>query len=342
MRVSLTVRQIAEWVGGEIIGDADLVVQKARSLVDAEPGDFTFVTSERIAKHWAKSLASVAIVPFSFPEGSRTIIRVEDPLGAFVKVMQRIQGPRPDSTGIHSTAIVHPTAILGPGASIGAYSVVGEGTRIGANCRILISVVVGRFCTFGDDVTLHPHVVVYDDTIMRNRVMIHANSVIGADGFGYRTQQGKHMKIPQMGNVVIGDDVEIGACSTIDRGAIGSTRIGMGTKIDNHVMIGHNCQIGTHNIMAAQVGIAGSCKTGEYVVMGGQVGVADHLTIGTGAMLGAQSGHTADVEPGERMFGTPALPARDFLRCVTNWHKIPDMRREIANIKKHLDLEEKE
>jgi UDP-3-O-[3-hydroxymyristoyl] glucosamine N-acyltransferase len=340
--VSLTVRQIAEWVGGEIDGDADRAVQNPRTIIEAEENDFTFVDSEKHLKSWLKSRAGVALVPKSFPkdERDRTYIRVDDPLSAMIVIMHRLRPPREENTGIHPTAIIHPTAMIGPEATIGPYATIGEGTRIGAMCRILTGVVIGRHCHLGDEVTLHPHVVIYDDTVMGNRVTIHANSVIGADGFGYRPQNGKHLKIPQVGYVDIGDDVEIGACTTIDRGAIGATRIGEGTKIDNQVMIGHNCQIGKHNIMAGQVGIAGSCKTGDYVIMAGQVGIADHLTIGKGAILAAQSGYTSDVEPGVLMMGSPAMPGREYLRCVANWSKVNGLRREVAEIKKHLKLEE--
>ena len=186
--------------------------------------------------------------------------------------------------------------------------------------------------------TLFPHVVLYDGTILGNRVMIHANAVFGADGFGYRLENGRHVKIPQLGYVEIADDVEIGAGATIDRGTYGPTRIGAGTKIDNLVMVGHNCRIGQHNIMAGQVGLAGSCTTGDYAIMAGQAGIADHVTIGAGAVVGAQTGVSKDVPPRQRVFGTPALPIYDQKRVIASLVNLPGLRKRLRAVEKHLGL----
>jgi UDP-3-O-[3-hydroxymyristoyl] glucosamine N-acyltransferase len=221
---------------------------------------------------------------------------------------------------------------------VGAYAIVAEGAVLGARCRLHAGAHVGRLCRLGDDVTLHPHVVLYSDCAIGNRVTIHAHAVLGADGFGYRTRGGRHEKSPQLGRVEIGDDVEIGAGSTIDRATFGATRVGEGTKIDNLVQIGHNCQIGRHNLIAAQCGIAGSCTTGDYVVMAGQVGVADHLAVGERAVIGAQSGVTKSVPAGFRMFGYPAGPYDERLRVLACLEKLPEMRKDLRRIKKALGL----
>jgi UDP-3-O-[3-hydroxymyristoyl] glucosamine N-acyltransferase len=216
--------------------------------------------------------------------------------------------------------------------------VIGEGCVIGDRCRLAPGVVLGRDCRLGDDVTLYPYVVLYDDTILGNRVTVHAHAVLGADGFGYQFQDGRHVKIPQLGFVEVADDVEIGAGATIDRGTYGPTRVGDGTKIDNLVMVGHNCRIGRHNIMAGQVGLAGSVVTGDYVMMGGQAGISDHVTIGDGAMVGAQTGVSRDVLPGQRMFGTPAMRFEEQRRIIVSQSSLPDLRRRLRALEKHLGL----
>jgi UDP-3-O-[3-hydroxymyristoyl] glucosamine N-acyltransferase len=338
--VTVTVRQLAEWVRGEVLGDGDLPISNARTLAEAQPGDITFVEHEKHLAAWNASRASAAVVPTSVPVNGRPLIRVADPLMAFARIVQHLRGRPPIPAGvIDPTAHVHPTARLGPGVTLGPFAVVGEGSRVGANCTLHAGVAVGRFCKLGEGVTLHPHAVLYDDCVLGNRVSVHANAVIGADGFGYRFQNGRHVKVPQLGWVELEDDVEIGAGTTIDRGTFGPTRIGTGTKIDNLVQIGHNCRIGRHNVIAGQVGIAGSCSSGDYVVMAGQVGIADHLHIGDQAVLGAQCGVCKDIPAGTTVFGTPAMVAGDFWRRVAGLEKYPELRKQIKKIKQHLGLE---
>src|SRR5262249_4679759 len=187
---------------------------------------------------------------------------------AFIAIAEHLQGPRAAApAGIDPRASVHPTATLGPDCRVLPFAVIGEGAVLGARCQVHSGAAVGAHCRLGDDVVLHPNAVLYERTIVGHRVTVHANAVLGADGFGYRLHQGRHAKVPQLGHVEVGDDVEIGACTTIDRGTFGATRIGAGTKIDNLVMIGHNCTIGRHNLLVSQVGIAGSCTTGDHVVL---------------------------------------------------------------------------
>jgi UDP-3-O-[3-hydroxymyristoyl] glucosamine N-acyltransferase len=260
---------------------------------------------------------------------------------AFADIDRHLRG-RPTAAGgtIDTTAHVHPTARLGPGVTLGPFVVVGEGSEVGANSVLLAGACVGRFCKLGEGVVLHPHAVLYDECVLGDRVTVHANAVIGADGFGYRQQNGRHVKVPQLGWVEIEDDVEIGACSTVDRGTFGATRIGAGTKIDNLVMIGHNCQVGRHNVFCSQVGIAGSVTTGDYVVMAGQVGVADHLSIGARTMLLAKAGVSNDVPADSKMLGTPAVSYKAFLRNMHELDKVGDLRKEVKQIQHHLGLEE--
>lgn len=337
--MTVTVRQLAEWVRGEVLGDGDLPIEDARVLGDARPGDITFVDGERHAAAWHASPASAAVAPASIPVNGRPLIRVHDPLMAFAEIVRHLRGRPPSAAGvIHPTALLHPTVSIGEGVSVGPFAVVGEGTVVGAGSALLTGVVVGRGCRIGAETVLHPRVVVYDDCVIGNRVVVHANAVIGADGFGYRSQGGRHVKVPQLGWVEIEDDVEIGAGATIDRGTFGPTRVGAGTKIDNLVMVGHNCQIGRHNILAAQVGVAGSCTTGEYVVMAGQVGVADHIKIGDRAVIAAKSGVVGDIPADSRSLGYPARPEALGKRVWVTLDHLPEMRRDMKRVKERLGL----
>ena len=341
--MSVTVRQLAELVHGKIHGDGDLTIAAARPLSEAQAGDVTFLDSEKHVLQLAASPATAAVVAVPPSTSNKTLIQVADPLMAFVAIVRHLHGrPERCPIGIDPLASIDPTAQVGAGASIQPFVRIGSDTVIGARCRLHSGVVIGADCTLGDDVVLYPNVVLYDGTVLGDRVIVHANSVLGADGFGYRFQSGRHVKVPQQGYVEIGDDVEIGACTTIDRGTFHATRIGAGTKIDNLVQVGHNCRIGQHNILVSQVGIAGSTSTGNYVVMAGQVGVADHVHIGDGAVIGAKAGVTKDVPPGQRTLGAPATPEREQKRILMSLERLPEMRRELRRIKQHLGLPDEE
>ena len=334
--------QIAQWVSGEILGDADRTVERARPMNTATATDLTFAENPRNLALLLMSVAPVAIVPPGTPAiGDRTLILARDPLGAFITAVEKLHPrPKPSFRGVHPTAIVDPTAIVPDDVELGPHAVVGEGTKIGRGAKLGAGVVVGHFCTLGDEVTIWPNAVVYDRCIIGNRVVIHSGTVIGADGFGYRTVAGKHVKVPQLGHVEIGDDVEIGANCAIDRATFGATVVGEGTKVDNLVQIAHNVVLGRHNLIVSQVGIAGSCTTGEYVVIGGQAGMIDHLHIGDRAMVGAQTGITRDVEVDARILGTPGLLQRDQMRIWVTTRKLPEMLRDLQAVKKKLGMEE--
>jgi UDP-3-O-[3-hydroxymyristoyl] glucosamine N-acyltransferase len=268
-----------------------------------------------------------------------TLIGVPDALGAFIVVMQHLHAPAPAPRhGIDSLASIHSAAVVGPDTNVLPFAVIGDGTRIGARCTVHSGAVIGRNCVIGDDVVIYPRVVLYDGVVLGDRVIVHAGAVLGADGFGFRLRDGRHQKVPQFGNVEIEDDVEIGACTTIDRGTFQATRIGRGTKIDNLVMIGHNCQIGRHNLLAGQVGIAGSTDTGDYVVMGGQVGVIDHLHIADGTLIAAQSGVMKNSLVGQRLFGCPARPDRDAKRGLINVDRLPGLYKDVERIRQQLGI----
>jgi UDP-3-O-[3-hydroxymyristoyl] glucosamine N-acyltransferase len=346
--VVVTVQQLAVLVHGQVHGDGNRVIRDARPLSEAGADHITFVEKAPLARHLKSCQASAVLTSSALLTKYRdaagdadfTFIEVDDPFLGFIALMRFFRGePAPRTAQVSPHAYVHPTAVIGEEATIEPFAVIEEGAVLGARCRIGSGTVVSRHCSLGDDVILHPHVVLYDGTVLGNRVEIHSSVVIGADGFGYRFQDGKHVKVPQFGIVEVGDDVEIGAGTKIDRGTFQNTRIGAGTKIDNLVQIGHNCQIGKHNLLISQVGIAGSTSTGDYVVLAGQVGVADHLHIGDRAVIGARSGLFRDVPAGERMLGTPARPEGEQKRILLSVERLPDLRREVRQIRQHLGLE---
>jgi UDP-3-O-[3-hydroxymyristoyl] glucosamine N-acyltransferase len=346
--VRITVSQLAALVDGQVHGDGERVLVAARTLHQAGPDDVTFVEHERNLRHFKGCRARVLVVPMALAgredllaeDGTPlTLVAVRDPLLAFSAIVQHLHGrSEPPPHGIDLQACVHPSAAIGPDVSVHPFAVIGEGSVLGARCRIHSGAVIGRHCRLGDDVTLYPHAVLYDETVLGKRVTVHAHAVLGADGFGYRLQDGRHVKVPQLGSVEIGDDVEIGAGTTIDRGTFQATRVGAGSKIDNLVMIAHNCQIGRHNLFVSQVGIAGSSSTGDYVVLAGQVGVADHVHIHDRATIGARSGLFRDVPAGERMLGAPARPERDEKRILLSLDKLPGLVRDVRMLKQHLGL----
>ncbi len=338
-----TIKQLAELVQGQVHGDDALVVTAARPLGEAGPGEITYVDGDKHLTQLSASQAPAAVGPLTLPLNGKTLIRVKDPLAAFVAIVRHLHGrPELPPHGIDPRASVDSTVQIGAEPSIHPFACIGAGTVLGARCRIHSGVAIGRDCRIGSDVTIYPNAVLYDGTVVADRAVIHANAVLGADGFGYRFQDGRHVKVPQQGSVEIGADVEIGACSTIDRGTFGVTAIGAGTKIDNLVQVGHNCRVGKHNIFVSQVGMAGSCSTGDYVVIAGQVGVADHVHIGAGAVIGAKSGVVRDIPAGQRSLGAPATPEREQKRILMSLEHVPEMRRDLRKIKQQLGMPDTE
>ena len=328
---------LAQLVGGTVKGDGTVEITGARSVADATPGDITFAEHERYAKQLQQSRAAAAVVGLNVESNGLPLICVAKPFEAFLQIAQHLQGPKRQITlGIHAEASIAPTARLGIDASVAPFVVIGEDVTIGDRCRLMAGAVIGDGCRLGDDVVLHPHAVLYPGTVVGHRVIIHAGAVIGADGFGYRFQGDHHAKVPQVGSVELGDDVEIGANTTIDRATFDVTRIGAGSKIDNLVQVAHNCQIGRHNLLVSQAGIAGSSTTGDYVVIAGQAGIRDHLTIGKGAVIGAMSGVMRDIHDGERVVGIPATEEREQVRLVASVHRLPELRDKFKQLVKQV------
>lgn len=341
--MTITLGELAALLQAHLQGDPNVEVCGAAALTEASHGQITFVEDEKYLPQLRASSAVGAIVSkkinlASFP-ADKAAVQCGDALGAFIQVFSRFNPPREAGpAGIHPSAQIHKSARIGSNVRVGPFVCVGENTVLGDDCTLHSGVVIGNDCQIGNGSTLHPHVVLYDRCSLGARVTIHANSVIGADGFGYRLQQGRHVKVPQLGRVEISDDVEIGAATTVDRATFGVTRVGKGTKIDNLVMIAHNCHVGEHNLIVSQVGLAGSVTTGDYVVMAGQVGIADHLTIHDRAVLGAKCGVMKDVPEGMVLHGIPGRPAKETLRIVTSLDYLPEIRKDVKRIKDKLGL----
>lgn len=332
-----TLEQLAALVRGRVVGDGSLPIRGARPVGEAGPGDITFIENERYAKMLRTSPASAAIVGPHFKRANTApelpVIEVDDPIQAFLAVRSHlVVDDRKRWTGVHPLAFVSPSARIGENVAIYPFVYVGEDTEVGDGTTLHPGVVVGDRCKIGSDVVLHPNVVLYREVTLGNRVEVHSGSVIGGDGFGYRLVDGRHVKVPQTGRVEIGDDVEIGANCTVDRATFEATRIGEGSKIDNLVMIGHNNQIGRHNLLCGQVGIAGSCKTGDYVVMAGQAGIKDKTEIGDQVMIGAQAGVHRNIPANTQVLGSPAIPVREQRRLFSVIAKLPDMQRQLKEL----------
>jgi UDP-3-O-[3-hydroxymyristoyl] glucosamine N-acyltransferase len=330
-----TVAEIARRVGGEVVGDGSLVLQRFAPADRAQPGDLTFAENEIFFARAEQSAATAILV--DGPVSSRkTLIRVPSARIAFAKVLPLFFPEPTFEPGVHPSAVVAATAKVDASAHVGPQCVVGDGAVIGARSVLLAQVFVGPHCVVGEEALLFPHVTLYARTVLGNRVRIHAGSAIGADGFGYVQDGGIHRKVPQIGNVIIRDDVEIGAGVTVDRGALGSTVIGKGTKIDNLVQVAHNVNIGEHCIVVAQTGISGSTRLGNYVVLAGQVGLAGHLKIGNRVTVAAQSGVMNNIPDGEKWFGSPAQPDRQTKRQLIALQQLPELLRRVTELEKRL------
>lgn len=339
--MSVALSLLAAHVNGKIRGDESLTISGGAALEAAQPGDISFVQDARQLNRVKECRASALVTSPELADDLRIqrfpCILVADPAAAFVKLLQILKPPRSrPQRGIAPSACISPTAQIGEDCYIGPGAVIGDAVIIGRGCDIHPGVIIGPGCQIGDEVILYPNVVLYPDVVIKDRVIVHAHAVLGADGFGYRFVAGRFEKIPQLGSVRIESDVEIGAGTTIDRGAIGATVIGEGTKLDNQVMIAHNCEIGRHNVFAAQVGLAGSCITGDYVRLAGQVGVKDHIHLHAGCSVGAKGGVHKDIPPGETWIGYPASPEAEQKRLVFAIHRLPQLREQVRQLTAEL------
>lgn len=345
----ITLTDLAQQIGATVRGDGGHLVSRCAGLEDAGPEDVSFLSNRKYVKLLATSKAGAVIVAAADADqaGGRTLLVADDPYFAFREAVVALHGYRQHpAPGISPLAYIDPTAEVGELCTIRPFAYIAPRARIGKRCVIYPHGYVGKDAVIGDDTVLYPGVTVYDKCVLGRRVTLHAGCVIGQDGFGYATHKDAngevvHHKIPQAGNVVLEDDVEMGAGCTIDRATVGSTRIGRGTKFSDLIAIGHGTQVGRHNLFVAQVGLAGSTQTGDYVVMGGQVGVAGHLKIGPMAKLAAQSGVMSDLDGGEEYGGSPAIRLGEAKRQVLAAMRLPEMQQEFRKLQKKVaELEE--
>ena len=338
-----TLAELAAELGGTVVGDGSTVIRGVAGIREAQPGDITFIANARYDAYLSQTNASAVICSRDPREARVPLLQVDNPYLAFQKAVRlfrpELYQPLP---GVHPTAVVSPAATSGANASVGAHCVVEAGARIGANAVLMPGCYVGVQASIGENTLLYPRVTVREECLVGDRCIVHSGAVIGADGFGFAFDDGRYHKVPQVGNVVIGNDVEIGANTTIDRATTDATRIGDGTKIDNLVQIGHNVVTGQHCIIVAQVGISGSTRLDDYVTIGGQAGLVGHIVVEQGAMVGAQSGVTKSVAAGEKVSGYPAVALNTWKRVTAYLMRLPQLFERAKALEERVGKLEKE
>lgn len=331
-----TLGEIARLVGGELVGSAHMVIEGVAGMDEAGPGQITFAVDLKALSKAQASKAAALIVPKDAKDVGRPHIRVLEPKMAFASVLAAFAPVYPVHPGIHPTAVIEGGVHLGRNVSVGAHVYVGVGSSIGDDVIIHPGVYIGPDVQVGEKSLLHANVVVRERTIIGKRVVLNAGCIIGADGFGFVTSQGRHQKVPQIGNVAIGDDVEIGANTCIDRATCGTTEIGRGTKIDNLVQIGHNAKVGEDCLVVAMSGIAGSAKIGNRVTLAGQTGISDHVTVGDQSVVAARGLVAGDLPPRSFVSGFPARPHPENMRIVAATRRLPNLLKRVEELEERL------
>jgi UDP-3-O-[3-hydroxymyristoyl] glucosamine N-acyltransferase len=341
----MKLREIAERLGCQLEGDGEVEIRRVAGIDRAGDGDLTFLAHQKYVSKFAKTRAAAVIVAPDVVarETNAALLRTDQPYLAFARAVALLMPSAPPPTGVDANSSIARDATLGADVAIGAFVVVGAGAVIGARTVIYPNVVVGPGTIVGDDCVIHSQVSIRDRVVLGNRVIIQDGSVLGSEGFGFAKQpDGTHLKIPQRAGIVIEDDVEIGANTTIDRPAVGETRIGAGTKIDNLVQVGHGVTVGRRVLFAAQVGIAGSCVIGDDVVLAGQVGVANHVRLGNRVMATAQTGIPNSVDDGSYVSGYPAIDHMEWLKSSAVYRQLPALRKRVVALEQRIaELEEK-
>lgn len=329
--------ELARLARAELAGPGAIEIEAATDLDHAHPRSIVMVADHRRLPEAEASAAAALLVGAQAPVVRKPALRAANLRAAFARALTVLAPPAGPVPGIHASAVVAPDAVIGSGVWIGPRAVIGSGVHIGDRAAIHAGVAVGDGTLIGAGCVIYPNVTIYPRCVLGDRVILHAGAVIGSDGFGYALEEGEHLKIPHLGRVVIEDDVEIGANTTVDRATLGETRIGRGTKIDNLVQVGHNVVIGPRSIVVAQVGISGSVTIGEGTLVGGQAGVRDHVTIGAGARIGGRAGVTKDVAPGATVSGYPARDHREALRLDAALARLPELIKRLSALEARLD-----
>ena len=340
--MEFTASTIAGFLKGDIIGNPEIKVNTIAKIEEGQPGALSFLANPKYEHYLYGTKSSIVLVNKSFVPSAKvnaTMIKVENAYEAFASLLRLVDQSRPRKKGIHPTAIIETSAKVGSDVYIGPYTYIGENCMIGDGCSVYPQVYIGDNTKLGNNCTINPGVKIYHDCVIGEGCIIHAGSVIGSDGFGFAPQSdNEYKKIPQLGNVVLEDHVEIGANVTIDRATMGSTFIRRGVKLDNLIQIGHNVEIGENTVMAAQTGISGSTKVGKNCMFGGQVGLAGHIKIANGTKIGAQGGILGDVkEENSVIIGSPAIELKQFLRSSVIFKKLPEMKVKLDSLEKEVE-----
>jgi UDP-3-O-[3-hydroxymyristoyl] glucosamine N-acyltransferase len=332
-----TLAAIAELVGGRLVGRADVVVEGAASPQAAGPRDITFLMTPGDLPKLLASAAGCAVVPEGLDVPGRDVVQHRRPYVALAKLLEALYPPEHVAPGVHPAAYVDDTATVGERVRIGPHAIVQSGAVLGDGVRIGAGAYVGRNVKVGAGTTIFPHAVLYERVVVGKDCILHAGAVVGADGFGFTRHEGRHMKIPQVGGVVIGDDVEIGANTCIDAGTMEPTRIGSGTKIDNLVQIGHNCVVGERVILCGSVGVAGSARIEDDVTIAGKVAINGHVVIGAGAVVSGRAGVVSDVPPKAVVAGFPQMPMEEWRKASAAVRRLPDLLHEVREMRRRIE-----
>lgn len=338
--MKFTASQIATFLGGEVVGNPNVEVSNFSKIEEGQSGTLTFLANPKYTPYIYITKADIVLVNADFEADKpieATLIKVPNAYAALAKLMELANQSTPQKLGKEHPHHVAESTILPEDTYVGAFAYVGKHVSIGKNVKIYPQVFIGDNVQLGDNVVLYPGVRIYHGCQIGNNCIIHAGTVIGADGFGFSHENGAYKKIPQLGNVIIEDDVEIGANTTIDRAVMGSTIIHRGVKLDNLVQIAHNTEVGEHTVMAAQTGVAGSTKVGKHCVFGGQVGIGGHIHIGDNTQVGAQSGIISNIKPGAEIMGSPAYAVKSYFKASVLMPKLPDMYKQLALLQKEVE-----
>ena len=338
--MEFSAQQIAAILKGTVVGDPEVKVGNFSKIEEGKPGTLTFLANPKYEHYIYNTKASIVLVNNDFTPSeplSATLVKVENAYAALAILLDLAEQSKKKREGIASTAYISSSASVGESCYVGMFAYIGDKTKIGRNCRIYPHAYVGDHVTIGDNTIIYPHATVYAGCVIGNNCILHAGSVIGADGFGFAPEGENYKKIPQIGNVILEDNVEVGANTTIDRAVMDSTIIRRGVKLDNLVQIAHNVEVGENTVMAAQVGIAGSVKIGKHCMFGGQVGLAGHIKIADHVNFGAKSGVVSDVQAPTTLLGAPAIPARNFMRSSAIFNRLPEMYRTLGQLQRELE-----
>ena len=338
--MEFTAQQIAAYIKGIVEGNPEAKVRTFSKIEEGKEGTLSFLANPKYEHFIYETKASIVLVNNDFSPIkpiSTTLIRVPNAYAALAQLLNMVENLKPKKNGIDSSAFIAASASLGSDCYVGNFAYIGEGVTVGKNCLIYPYVYVGDHVSIGDNCILYPHSTIYDGCKVGNNCILHAGSVIGADGFGFAPEDGIYKKIPQLGSVIIEDDVEIGANTAVDRAVMDATIVRKGVKLDNFVQVAHNAEIGENTVIAAQTGIAGSSKVGKNCMIGGQVGISGHLQIADNVKIGAQTGIIKNVKGQEPIMGSPSFPLKDYMRSSAIFRRLPEMDRTISKLQKEIE-----